>query len=268
MRLSGPIRADLVSFCGKRIMLLSDCHMPGKGCDDESNLASELTTFMEMNGKDFLLLIEGSQDIESSRTDLDLVKFSHDVNMRKVPDNVTVYHTDVRRYSSYDDFWLEDFIRAYSDEVRGCHHIDEFLELLSTSSESKNIDKVCLMISNISHLLLSHEDMYTFIDDRYLQTRDSPLQLSSWLMDCYTLSLIYDFNISRVIYYCGELHTNNLINFFRSYEQADVKSYRSKFLDYCDRNGCQEPGYHLNYSLAQSNSRCLNLDVDLNSFFN
>lgn len=265
MQLSGPIRADLVSFCNKRILLLSDCHLPGRGCDQETNLAGEMISLMEQNGNDFLLLIEGSQDVESDRTDLDLVKFSRDIEMYKIPNNVLVHKTDIRRYSLQDDFWMETFLEEYSEQVKACQHLDEFLELLSHYKSQGN-DKICKLVINVIQLILDHEDMYSYLDRRYVQCRNDPLQLTSWLMDCYALNFIYGPN-PFVIYYCGELHSNNLLNFFRDYENARVQTYRSKFLEYCDRNGCQTPGQHLEYSLSQENSRCLILDVNLNEFF-
>lgn len=276
--LSGPIQADLISLNlplsstsfkkrVKKILLMSDCHEIGKGCEGTNTLTQEISKIFEIcHDKNFLLLIEGSTDVLSVKSQLDLVKFA--TEMIKISfENVELYYTDIRRTGMEDVFWMEDFLLEYKFSVQ--LSLEDFIKKAPLCDQSLKIKEAISFLKRFSFYNYLEMRFVYFMKKFFSQPNNIDYQMSAcnWIMDIYTLYLIMKSEQENVVYYAGKYHITNLIEIFKEIDARCevVITASSLFSSFCEKNNCGSKD--LKKALNLENSRCLILEFNPENFF-
>lgn len=258
MRFSGPVQADIFEVFNKKCLFLSDCHQIGNGCSDPEELSRQIFDILKDKSSS-AIIVESSLDIFSDRVNLDLVKFTRQSDqLKKSFPNITIYHTDIRRYSTNDIFWLDDLLK----EIQ----VSTFDDVLSAVKDL-DIPQAKLLYNSAFDLSLSEQCYFIRKVEKYLSSVTSdyaPVECSGFLMDMYTYSLIKKLPQKNIVYYAGMYHIENLI---RSFKVKNHQTFGSTFKDYCDLNACYTSDISLKESLSLPQSRCVQLNINLKNFF-
>lgn len=258
MRFSGPVQADTFEIFNKKCLFLSDCHQLGNGCSNPEELSRQVFDLLK-NKSSSAIIVESSQDIFSDRVNLDLVKFALQSDQLKTTfKNIDVYHTDIRRYSTNDIFWLDDLLKEIQVST-----FDDIMEAV----KELDIPQAKLLQDSLLNLSASEQRYFIRKIEKYLpQITDDyiPVECSGFLMDMYTYSLIKKLPHKNIVYYAGMYHIQNLL---KSFNLINHQTFTSTFKEHCDKNLCYNSDTSLRKSLDLPQSRCVTMSVNFKNFF-
>lgn len=263
MDISGPIKANFLSNEQFKILFFSDCHSIGNVCRNGTFIFEKLK---DLPQQPFLILAEGSLDVESVYENLDMVRYANFLKRHTLPKNFRVEFTDIRRTGTDDYFWLDDLFRK--NNISGLGDFQTKLALLEVPQErekAKLIEKMLVGTSQPALEMLNQKILTYQISDR---NNENLIILTAFIMDLYTLGIIkkaFRNNIRNVLYYAGEVHINHLIELLEMEFVFENYEYLSNFKIFCQVNDCNQSAV-MEESLRLPESKCVKME-NFTTFF-